>query len=158
MKKIFIVSLLFLLFITSIMAQLSQGANAWVSARTVTLKSSTGFFTSNTGTVSYADQVTVLQLSGKWAHVRSTANSSLSGWMHSANLSGRRIVLSPSTGSATASEVALAGKSFDRDIENAYKARGNLNFADVDRTEANTVPQDVLFHFITEGRLAMGDN
>ena len=155
MKRITSLSVLFLFFIGSTMAQLSQGGTAWVSARTVTLKSSTGFFASNQGTVSYGDQVSVLQVSGNWAEVRS---ESLTGWINSNNLSVRRIVPSPSTVGATASEVALAGKGFDRDIENAYRAEGNLNYSDVDRTETLTVSQDVLFHFITEGRLAMGDN
>ena len=156
MKKVFGVFILFFLINGTVMAQLSQGGNAWVSARTVSLKSSTGFFASNRGTVSYGDQVTVIQLSGKWAQVRAANN--LTGWMASTNLSARRIVLSPSAGGATASEVALAGKGFDRDVENAYRARGDLNYEDVDRTEAITVSQDELYRFLTEGRLAMGDN
>ena len=157
MKKV--TGLLILMFITgTVMAQVSQGGTAWVSARTVTLKSSTGFFASNRGNVSYGDQVSVLQISGKWAEVRSAANPSLTGWMASANLSGRRIIASEGTGSATASEVALAGKGFDRDVENAYRTQGNLNYADVDRTEAITVSQTDLFRFVTDGRLAAGDN
>ena len=155
MKKIIGFCILTLLITGTAMAQLSPGGTAWVSARTVTLKSSTGFFASNRGTVSYGDQVSVLQVSGTWAEVRS---GSLTGWMASANLSARRIVPSPSTGGATASEVALAGKGFDRDVENAYRTQGNLNYADVDRTESITVSQDVLLRFVTEGRLAMGDN
>ena len=122
MKKILGFSILILFVAGTAMAQISQGGTAWISARTVTLKSSTGFFASNRGTVSYGDQVSVLQVSGNWAEVRSANNPSLTGWMSSANLSSRRIVASGSTGSATASEMALAGKGFDRDIENAYRA------------------------------------
>ena len=158
MKKLFGFFIMIFLITGTAMAQISQGTNVWVSARTVTLKSSTWFFASSRGTVSYGDQVSVLRLSGKWAEVRSANNASLTGWMASANLSARRIVPSESTGGATASEVALAGKGFDLDIENAYRADGNLNFDDVDRTEAINVSQDELLRFVTEGRLAMGDN
>ena len=158
MKKLLGFFIFFLLICGAAMAQLNSGATAWVSARTVTLKSSTWFFASNRGTVSYGDQVSVIQVSGKWAEVRSASNSSLSGWMSSANLSTRRIISSEGTGSATASEVALAGKGFDRDIENAYRARGNLNYADVDRTEGFVMPESELLRFLTEGRLATGDD
>ena len=100
-------------------------------------------------------QVSVLQVSGNWAEVRSAANASLTGWTSVSNLSARRIV---ATGAgASASELALAGKGFDRDVENAYRAEGNLNFADVDRTEAITVSMEELYAFITEGRLFTGE-
>ena len=158
MKKLIGFSILILAIAGFAMGQVSRGQTAWVSARTITLKSSTGFFAANRGTVSYGDQVSVLQVSGRWAEVRTIRTPAITGWMPSANLSTRRIVSSPSTGSATASEVALAGKGFDRDIENAYKTGGNLNYADVDRTEAITVSQDQLLRFITEGRLSRGDN
>ena len=156
MKKISICFILILLVAGTLMAQISRGGNAWVSARTVTLKSSTDFFASNRGTISYGEQVSVLQVSGNWAEVRSAANQALTGWMNSANLSARRIVSSGSS-SATASEVALAGKGFDRDTENAFKAQGNLNYAEVDRVEAISIPQDELLRFVTEGRLARGN-
>jgi len=154
MKKLSCFIMLLLLTALAGFAQISQGSTAWVSARTVTLKSSTGWFASNRGTVAYGDQVSVLRVSGNWAEVRS---GTLTGWMNHSNLSARRIVPSPSTGGATASEVALAGKGFDRDIENAYRAGANLNYADVDRTEAIRISQDELFRFVSEGRLAMGE-
>ncbi|MCL2008052.1 MAG: hypothetical protein FWG77_08210 [Treponema sp.] len=161
-KKFFIrmigLSALFLLISFGTSAQISTGSTAWVSARTVTLKSSTWFFASNRGSVSYGDQVSVIQLSGNWAEVRSTTNPSLTGWMAAANLSTRRIIPTEGPGGATASEVALAGKGFDRDIENAYRARGHLNYSDVDRTEGLNVAESELLRFLTEGRLATGDN
>ena len=158
MKKLIVFFLLILVITGFAAGQIARGQNAWVSARSVALKSSTGFFASNRGTVSYGDQVSVLQVSGRWAEVRTARTPAVTGWISTANLSSRRIVPSPSTGGATASELALAGKGFDRDIENAYRAEGNLNYADVDRTEAIRVSQDELLRFITEGRLARGDN
>ena len=156
MKKLIGFSFLILLVAGTAVAQVRSGQNAWVSARTVDLKSSTGFFASNQGTVSYGDEVSVLQVNGNWAQVRSVGNSSLSGWMSSANLSTKRIAATGSTSSASASEVALAGKGFNQEVEDTYKTTGNLNYADVDRTEAITVSQDELYRFVTEGRLAQG--
>ena len=157
MKKVSSFLILFLLIAGTVIAQLSRGGNAWVSVRTATLKSSTEFFASNRGDLSYGDQATVLQVSGRWAEVRSVANPSLTGWMPSASLSSRRIIPGNS-GSATASEVALAGKGFDQDLENAFRTQENLNYADVDRTEAITVSQDQLLRFLTDGRLFIGND
>jgi hypothetical protein len=154
MKKLLAFSVFILLIAGTVTAQISRGGTAWVSAKTVTLKSSTGFFASSRGTVSYGTEVSVLQVSGNWAEVRSTANASLTGWMSTGNLSAKRIASSGSASSASASEVALAGKGFNQEVENTYKTtEGNLNYADVDRTEAITVTQEELFNFIQEGRL-----
>ena len=158
MKKLFSATVLVLLIAGFAHAQISRGGTAWVSAKTVTLKSSTWFFASNRGTVSYGDEVSILQVSGNWAEVRSTGNASVSGWMSSGNLSAKRVIAASGSSSASASEVALAGKGFNQEVENTYKAGGNLNYADVDRTEAIAVSQEDLYRFVTEGRLAAGEN
>jgi uncharacterized protein YgiM (DUF1202 family) len=156
MKKIMVVFLLFLLVAGALSAQITRGATAWVSVKSVALKSSTWFFAVNRGTVNYADQVTVLQVSGNWAEVRSASN--ITGWIAVSNLSARRIVASATGSTATAAEVAQAGKGFNQEIENAYKAEGELNYADVDRTEQLVVSDEDLLRFINEGRLTGGEN
>ena len=158
MKKLLSFTMLIFLMAGIAQAQISRGGTAWVSAKTVTLKSSTWFFASNRGTISYGDQVSILQVSGNWAEVRSASNASVSGWMSSGNLSAKRVIAASGGSSASASEVALAGKGFNQEVENTYKAGGNLNYADVDRTEAITVSQEDLYRFVTEGHLAAGDN
>ena len=135
--------------------QIRKGGTAWISSKTAELKSTSGVFGSAKGTLQMGDQVTVLQVEGNWAEVRSSANSSLSGWTALSNLSGRRIVAS-GTG-ASASEIALAGKGFNQEVENSYKSGGKLNYADVDKTEAITIPRDELYKFVTEGRLETGE-
>ena len=154
MKKLLCLAFLALLVGGAVFAQFARNSTAWVSVRTINLKSSTGIFASNRGALAYGDEVRVLQVSGSWAEVRSSNN--LTGWIKTANLSSRRITSTGGTSSASASEVALAGKGFDRDVENAYKAGGNLNYTDVDRTEELVVSDDDLYRFITEGRLSEG--
>jgi hypothetical protein len=156
MKKIIGLSLLFLLVIGALSAQISQGGTAWVSIKSVALKSSTWFFATNRGTVYYSEQVSVLRVSGNWAEVRSASN--ITGWIAVANLSARRIVASATGSTATAAEVAQAGKGFNQEIENIYRSEGNLNYADVDRTEQIVVSDQELLNFITEGRLTGGEN
>jgi len=155
MKKLSIVAILFLLAAGVLFAQVSKGGTAWVSSKTASLKSSTGFFGNTTGNLQMGDKVTVLQVNGNWAEVRSAANTSVSGWTAVSNLSARQIV-SSGTG-ASASEIALAGKGFNQEVENAYKTKGDLDYADVDKTEAIKVSQDELYAFVTEGRLVTGE-
>jgi len=156
MKKLLLIFAFVLLVSGALFAQqITSGGTAWISSKTADLKSSTGFFAGKVGTLQMGDQVTVLQISGSKVQIRSAANSSLSGWVASSSLSARRIVAAGS--SATATEVALAGKGFSQEVEDAYKTDGNLNYADVDRTEAITVSQDELYTFVTEGRLNTGE-
>jgi uncharacterized protein YgiM (DUF1202 family) len=154
-KKLLIV-MAGLLIAGTVAAQAARGSTQYVAAKTVALKSSTGFFASTRGTLSYGAAVTVLQVKGKWVEVRSAANASLSGWIAVSSLTSKRIVAGASS-TATNQEVAMAGKGFNQEIEDAYKASGELNYADVDRTEAQAVSERELYDFIVEGHLSQGE-
>jgi uncharacterized protein YgiM (DUF1202 family) len=156
MRKLIIALCLGLLVCGLAVAQVAKNGTLYAAAKTVTLKSSTGFFAGTRGILKYGERVTVLQVNGKWVEVRSASNTTLSGWTASANFSVKQVVAGSSS-SATAQEVALAGKGFNQEVENAYKTKGNLNYADVDKTEAVTVSEADLKKFLEEGRLAMGD-
>ena len=157
MKKIIFLCVLCSCIAFSAFAQIARGGTLYAAAKSVALKASTGFFARTIGTLAYGDQVTVLQVNGKWAEVRSAANSSLSGWTASANLSAKRVTAAGSSGSASASEIGLAGKGFNQEVENAYKSGGQFNYAGVDRTETISVPENDLQQFLINGRLSMGD-
>ena len=156
MKRIIVLLCLCLCVTTILLAQARAGGTMWVAVRNLDLKSSTGFFASTRGRLDYGAQVTVIRISGTWAEIRSAANSSVTGWAKTASLSARRVVAGDAT-SATASEVALAGKGFNQEIENAYRASGNLNYDAVDRLEALQVSPGELRAFLQEGRLQMGE-
>jgi hypothetical protein len=127
----------------------------YVAVKTVSLKSSTWFFAGTNGTLAYGSQVKVLAANGKWLQVQSAAQTSLSGWTESANLTSKRITASSGTTSATASEIALAGKGFNEEIEGVYKSENaNLDYDDVDAIEAIVVPIADLQKFVVEGHLA----
>ena len=158
MKKLIILLIIGLAAAGFAAAQVSKGGTLYVAVKTQSLKSSTGFFASNRGTLNYGDRVTVLQVSGKFVEVRSAVNSSLTGWAPSANLSAKQIV-SGNVAALSARETALAGKGFNQEVEDSYKKQGNnLNYADVDRVEAVTVSEANIRQFMEEGRLSMGDN
>jgi opacity protein-like surface antigen len=157
MKRFLLLSGFIVLLAGTVSAQVTKGATAYVTAKTIQVKSSTGFFASSRGNLAYGAQVTVLQVNGKWAEIRSSSPS-ITGWIAVANLTTKRVTASSGGSSASASEIALAGKGFNEEVENAYKANGDLNYADVDKTEAIKVSQDDLLKFVTEGHLAAGEN
>jgi len=156
MKRVFLMFLLVSITAGFAAAQASKGGTMYVAVKTAALKSSTGFFASTKGTLNYGDRVTILQINGKNAEVRSAANSSLSGWTATANLSAKQIV-SGNTNTASAKEVALAGKGFNQEVENSYKSKGKANYADVDKVETFSVNETALKKFMEDGRLSMGE-
>ena len=157
MKKIIILCVLCCCVAAVAFAQVSKGGTLYAAVKSVALKSSTGFFAGTRGYLAYGDRVTVLQVNGKWVEVRSAANSALSGWTASSNLTAKRVTAAGNSGSASASEIGLAGKGFNQEVENVYKSEGQLNYADVDKTEAVSVPQDELQKFLTDGHLSLGE-
>jgi hypothetical protein len=134
------------------------GNTVYVAAKTVKVKSSTGFFAGTRGTLNYGAQVRILQLKGKWSEIQSLAGNSMAGWVNTSNLTAKRIVSSGAGTSASAREVALAGKGFNEEVEKAYKTEARLNYAGVNAVEAITVSERDLYNFLQEGHLAMGDN
>ena len=157
MKKAIIVFCL-VLFTAGLAAAQSAGSTMYVAVRTLNLKSSTGFFASTRGTLNYGDRITIIRVDGRNAEVRSAANSSLTGWTPLANLTSRQVVAG-ATSTASASEVALAGKGFNAEVEQSYRSQHqNINFDEVDRVETIIVNEADLLRFLQEGRLSMGDS
>jgi len=156
MKRIVFIFCL-ILFVTGLAAaQVSKGGTLYVSVKTITLKSGTGFFANNKGTLNYGDKVTVISVNGKFAEIRSAVTPSITGWTAVSNLSARQVV-SSNANATSGKEVALAGKGFNQEVENAYKTKGKANYADVDRVETQSVKDADLKDFLEEGRLAMGE-
>jgi uncharacterized protein YgiM (DUF1202 family) len=152
MKRILFILLLCLVS-TAVFAQRS-GDTMYVAVRSVPLKAGTGFFARTVGNLAYGAQVTVLAVNGKWAQVRS---GSLTGWTASSNLSAKRVVAQGDNRSASASEMAMAGKGFSEEVEQEYKTGKDLNYSAVDDLEKVMVADEELLGFIDEGRLARGE-
>jgi hypothetical protein len=136
-------------------AQSLTGRTMYVTAKTIEIKKSTAFFADTLGTLSYGDPVSVLQENGKWVRIQSLKPPLIGGWVAAANLTTKRILAGSST-SASANEIALAGKGFNQEVENAYKQNGALDYSAIDAMEAIQIPNRELFRFIQEGHLVRG--
>jgi uncharacterized protein YgiM (DUF1202 family) len=150
--------LLLIVLVTGLAAAQSAGSVFYVAVKSLTLKSGTGPFDSNKATLNYGDKVTVIKVDGKYAEIASADNPEKTGWTLTANLSKKQIVAG-STSTASAKEMALAGKGFSQETEkNLKNQKKDLNFADVDRTEAIKVKEHEVKKFLEEGKLKVGDN
>jgi len=124
----------------------------FISIKSAIIKDSPVFFARELGNLPLGNEVTLLSESGKWSRIRS---GSLTGWITSASLSVRRIIASGTT--ATATEIALAGKGFSPETEMEYRQNG-LDYSMVDFMEQITVQNDELLGFINDGKLSRGEN
>ena len=108
------------------------------------------------GNLSYGDRVEVLEQRQGWARIRL---DDLTGWVNMSALTTKRIVLQ--TGDATAqrgatgSEVALAGRGFNQDVENRYREEQQLDFTVIDRIEQNAIDPERIAEFMLDGELRL---
>ncbi|MDR3337687.1 MAG: hypothetical protein LBT16_10830 [Treponema sp.] len=159
MNKRLLLILFGVLSISGITAQ-TQGRIMYVATKNVELKSSTGFFAETVVVLQYGDQVTVVRENGKWREVQPVRQPSLNGWILANSLTSKRIV-SGAAASASADELALAGKGFSQEVERSYKKRTSgsvVNYQEIDAMEEISVSRQELYDFLTEGHLNKGDN
>ena len=114
------------------------------------------------GKLVYTDRVQVLEMpaGSSWAKVRLTAKK-LEGWVHLSALAKdtKPVVKAGSTdvaAGASGSEVALAGKGFNPEVEAEYKKDPTLNYAAVDEMEKYAVLPTALSAFIAQGGILEG--
>jgi uncharacterized protein YgiM (DUF1202 family) len=154
MKRFSVFLLLCLLASAGVFAQ-TRGSTMYVAVKSISLKTGTGIFagTVRNGTLAYGATVTIRTVNGKWVEVATTTQPTVTGWTQTSNLTSKRITAASGT-SASASEIALAGKGFNEEVEGTYKSgNAELDFAGVDAVEANVVQLDDLKQFIVEGHL-----
>jgi hypothetical protein len=152
MKRFAILLLLCFTVISGVFAQ-KKGDILYVAIKSVSVKSSTGFFASTKGTLAYGTQVTVQSVSGKKVEIKS---GTITGWVDSSGLTSKRITASAGSTSASAKEIALAGKGFNEEIEGTYKAENadlDKAYAVVDTVENINVTENELKKFISDGKL-----
>jgi len=104
--------------------------------------------------LAYGDKVTVQSENGAWSQISAAGQS---GWVHNSALTKKTIVMKSGAGaqtSASSGEMALAGKGFNSDVENQFKANHkDINFAPVDKMEKIKIPISDIQEFAKTGKL-----
>jgi hypothetical protein len=128
-----------------------------IQVREATLRASPSALGAPVGAAKYTEPVTVEERRGGWVRVRTAAGAT--GWVHESAVTAKRLVLragdeTVATG-ASVREVALAGKGFNEEIEQAFrKGSVRADYSWVDRMEALAMPTARIAAFLREGGVA----
>lgn len=111
---------------------------------------------SEVGRLSYGDRVQVVDERPDWVLVE---HGTIEGWVSRSAVTPKEIVLEASDREveerATDREVALAGRGFNKDIEEQYRRDTGLSYAAIDELEEREEEPDELARFLEEGGLRL---
>jgi hypothetical protein len=122
------------------------------------VRSSPSFLGKIVTQLKYGDQVAVQDVKGSWYFI-DRPKGKTDGWMHSSALSVKKIVLNPGASdvkqAASSDEITLAGKGFNKQVENDFKSKNpQVDFTWINKMEKMTISQNQIQAFVKEGQLS----
>lgn len=128
-----------------------------VKVKTTYVRKEPKFYSPPVATLSAGESVTQISSQAGWFKVRTSKG--VEGWIHSQAVQAGKFTVAAMDKSlktrATADEVALAGKGFNKQVEDEYKSRNRgMSFGEVDRMLRIKVTSDELRRFLMDGKLA----
>jgi uncharacterized protein YgiM (DUF1202 family) len=157
MRKTFRVNTLlvcgFIILVTVLVAE-----TLMIKVQSTHLRKEPKFYASTIAVLEAGEVVEKISTANGWYQVR-TAQGTV-GWLHSSAVQTGSFNLAATDrtleAKATADEIALAGKGFNKQVEESYKAKNSeANFAAVDRMLKIKVSRDQLLKFLKEGMLSI---
>ena len=133
---------------------LAGGPVTSVQVKTGQMRETPSFLGKLVGPISYGDRLQLIEQQGDWSKV--TAAGGQTGWVHNSALTKKKIAMkagdqNTETG-ASATDLALAGKGFNSDVEADFKAKNrNVDFSWVDRMEQIKVAPELMQQFLKDG-------
>lgn len=133
-----------------------------IQVRETQLRATPDYFGKIIGKASYGDQVTIEGKKDGWKKVR-LKKSGKSGWVNISALSEKEIKMAAGDKgvkeTASASELQLAGKGFNPEVEKEFKARNKeISFRWVDKMEQIKISEAEKKKFAQEGGLILNGN
>jgi uncharacterized protein YgiM (DUF1202 family) len=129
-----------------------------VQVRETQLRATPDYFGKIIGKAAYGDQVTVEETKDGWKKVR-LKKDGLTGWLNSSALSSKEIKMTAGRNvkeAASASELQLAGKGFNPEVEKEFKNRNkDISFQWVDKMEQIKISEAEKEKFAREGDLTI---
>jgi SH3-like domain-containing protein len=127
-----------------------------VKVQTTQLRRNPQFFGPALVSLKAGDKLEKMSEANGWVQVKTAAGAV--GWIHSSAVTESALAMT-STGQnlktqATANEVALAGRGFNKQVEDSYKAKhAEVSFVGVDRMVQIRIGMAELEDFLRKGRL-----
>lgn len=127
-----------------------------VKVQSTSLRMNPKFYAAALLTLGAGEKIEKISSQDGWIQVR-TSNGAV-GWIHSSAVQVQKFdLLAMDKGlktQASASEVALAGKGFNKQVEESYRAKhGEVNFVWVDRMLLIRIPASEVEEFMRKGKL-----
>lgn len=127
-----------------------------VKVQTTSLRKDPKFYAAAIAALKAGDSLEKLSSQGAWVQVKTS--SGVVGWVHSSAVETKKFNLMSVGGTmktqASANEVALAGKGFNKQVEDSYKTKHtDADFAAVDRMLKLIVSPAEVEAFIKKGKL-----
>lgn len=150
----------FVLVVTLVVAISALAAQQLsVQVRNAKLRTRASYLAATTADVGYGTRLTVIEESGPWRKLRT--DDGRTGWLHESALTTKKIKLSAGDRDveigADQDELALAGKGFNEEVEEAFKESGaEADYTWVDRMAGWTVTPEEAMAFLDEGRVTGG--
>lgn len=122
-----------------------------------TLRSQPSFIGAVITNVTYGESVGVESEANGWVRVRVVRTGQI-GWIHRSALSDKAITLKSGTlttgSSATGDELALAGKGFNKEVEQQFRSKNpRVDFSWVNQMEHFTISDQQIQMFLKEGQV-----
>jgi len=132
---------------TKMSVQIKEGA----------LRSRPSFLGTIVTRVSYGDRLVVRGRQGSWSKV-GLEGRGVEGWIHTSALTSKTIVLRAGDQdvrqAASSDELALAGKGFNAQVEDAFRTQNpKIDFSWIDKMEKIVVSQNEMQAFLQEGNV-----
>ena len=127
--------------------------SVFVQVRTTKLRNAALHWAPAAETLMLGDKLTVLESKDGWFKVKSARGKT--GYVHESTLTVRRTELRSGSSANTvdSSEAVLAGKGFNKQVEQQFAASNHLSFAQVDAVERLRVDDAEVLAFINGGGL-----
>jgi SH3-like domain-containing protein len=127
-----------------------------IKVKTTNLRKEPKFYSPTIVVLKAGESVEKIETKGDWFKVKTTKGTI--GWLHSSAVQTKKLRLASTDkslrSSASAEEVAMASKGFNKQVEDSYKAKhGDVSYAWVDRMLKLTVSAKQIESFLKRGKL-----
>lgn len=156
MRKTSIVLLFMILFVFGILVFSQNPQYMHVKVKETEVRSQPSFLGKVLTTLHYGDRVMAGEIEKGFYKIE-LPDESGEGWVHSSALDEKVIMMNASDSDvkkyASSDDVVLAGKGFNKEVEESYKNEKNLDFTLVDEMEKMVVSNSEIVDFLTDGIL-----
>ncbi|MFC2169411.1 SH3 domain-containing protein [Acidobacteriota bacterium] len=127
-----------------------------VKVQTTNLRKEPKFYAQTLAVLKAGERLEKVSSQGDWVKVRTAGG--IEGWIHSSAVQTKKFDLLAMDKSlktqASADEVALAGKGFNKQVEDKYKAQhSEISFAEVEKMLKMKVTPSQIRSFLKQGKL-----